>query len=88
MTLLTYLFYQNIQHGVIHLVGTHKGGRGSSKSVHHAYKGAGGGFNVEVRTQKRPFLHMRCDIFISWKFLPYFVVNGVDFHYRFIKHLL
>ena len=48
----------------------------------------GGGLHVEVRTQKRPFLHVFCDIFICWKILPCFVVFGVDFHYRFIKHLL
>ena len=47
-----------------------------------------GGLHVEVRTQKRPFLHEFCDIFICWKLLPCFVVIGVDFHYRFIKHLL
>ena len=66
---------------------TQKGGGGSSKSVRHAYKG-GGGLHVEVRTQKRPFLHVLCDIFICWKLLPCFVVIGVDFHYHFIKHLL
>ena len=48
----------------------------------------GGGLHMEVRTQKRPFLHVFCDIFICWKLLPYFFVFGVDFHYCFIKHLL
>ena len=73
--------------GVIHLVRTHKGGRGSSKSVRHAYKGEGD-LHVELHTQKRPFLHVFCDIFICWKLLPCFVAIGVDFHYRFIKHFL
>ena len=40
---------------------------------------------MEVRTQKRPFLLVFCDIFICWKLLPCFVVIGVDFHYRFIN---
>ena len=40
---------------------------------------------MEVRTQKRPFLHVFSDIFICWKLLPYFVVFGVDFHFCFIK---
>ena len=48
----------------------------------------GGGLHMEVRTQKRPFLHVFCDIFICWKLLPYFVVFGVDSHCCFIKHLL
>ena len=62
-------------------------GGGSSKSVRHAFKGEGG-LHVEVRTQKRPFLLVFCDIFICWKLLPCFVVIAVDSHYRFIKHLL
>ena len=47
-----------------------------------------GGLHMEVRTQKCPFLHVFCDIFICWKLLPCFVVIGVDSHNRFIKHLL
>ena len=41
--------------GVIHLVLTHKMGKGGqAKNVRHAYKGEGG-LHMEVRAQKRPF---------------------------------
>ena len=63
--------FSTLLKGVIHLVRTHKGGGGQVKSVRHAYKGEVG-LHMEVRTQKRPFLHVFCDIFICWKLLPYF----------------
>ena len=47
-----------------------------------------GGLTHGSTYAKRNFLHLFCDIFICWKFLPYFVVNGVDFRYCLIKHLL
>ena len=62
-------------------------GRGSSKSVRHAYKGEEACTWKYVRNNVR-FLHVFCDIFICRKLLPYFVVFGVDFHYCFIKNLL
>ena len=63
--------------------------RGHSFST-YAQRGEGGQAKafVEVRTQKRPFLHVFCDILICWKLLLCFLVIGVDFHYRFIKHLI
>ena len=74
-------------YGVIHLVRTHKGGRGSSISVRHVHKGEGA-YTWKYVRKNVPFLHVFCDIFICWRLLPYFVVFGIDFHYCFIKHLL
>ena len=64
-----------------------KGEGGQAKAYAMRTKGEGG-LHMEVRTQKRPFLHVFSDIFICWKLLPYFVAFGVDFHFCFIKHLL
>ena len=74
-----------VLNGVIHLVRTHEGGRGGQAKAYAMRTRGEGGLHMEARTQKRPFLHVFCDIFICWKLLPCLVVIGVDFHYRFIK---
>ena len=63
-------------------------GKGGQAKAYAMRTRGEGGLHMEARTQKRPFLHVFCDIFFCWKLLPCLVVIGVDFHYRFIKHLL
>ena len=72
---------------VIHLVRTHKGGGGQAKAYAMRTRGRGA-YTWKYVRKNVPFLLVFCDIFIRWKLLQYFVVFGVDFHYRFIKHLL
>ena len=73
--------------GVIHLVRTHKGGGGSSKSVHHAYKG-GGGLHVEVRTQKRPFFARVLGYFHMLEAFAMLCCHWRRLSLPLIKHLL
>ena len=80
--------HDNFFLGVIHLARTYKEVKGDQAKAYVMHTRGEGGLHMEVRTHKRPFLHVFCDILICWKLLPYSVVFGVDFHYCFIKHLL
>ena len=46
----------NATEGAIHLVRAHEGGRGSSKSVHRAYKGGGGLSHLSKYAEKSLFV--------------------------------
>ena len=63
-------------------------GEGSQAKAYAMRTRGRGAYTWKHVRKSVPFLHVFCDIFICWKILPCLGVIGVDFHYRFIKHLL